>query len=157
MANLDVLKTRGKSDVEDKLKEATQDAQKIGTEYKETKDGLSGMPGGLESDIMGMIKEAKEEGKREAEKDIEGVKSSLVADAKKAVDSIKTDATQKISDNTQAKSKLESIKSKYGKARLDRAATALEQNSSQTKDLMKMLEDAQKTAEKNIEGVKGNL
>ena len=55
MANMDVYVNKGKSDVQDKLKAATDEVKRMGDEFKETKDGLSGMPGGLDSDIQSMI------------------------------------------------------------------------------------------------------
>lgn len=157
MANMDTYVTKGQSDVQDKLKKATDDVQRMGDDFQETKEGLSGMPGGLDSDISAMIEAARDQGKAEAEADIEGVKSSAVADAKSSADSIKTDVTQKINDNATAKSKMEGISSKYGKSAMDRAATALDQNTSQGNDLMRMLDDAMRDADQAIEGVKGNL
>lgn len=157
MANLDTYVTKGQSDVKDKLKKAADDVQRMGDDFQETKEGLSGMPGGLDSDIAAMIEAAKDQGKAEAEADIEGVKSSAVADAKASADSIKTDVTQKMNDNAAAKSKMEGISSKYGKSAMDRAATALDQNTSKGNDLMKMLDDAMRDADQAIEGVKGNL
>ena len=113
MANMDTYVTKGQSDVQDKLKKATDDVQRMGDDFQETKEGLSGMPGGLDSDIAAMIEAARDQGKAEAEADIEGVKSSAVADAKASADTIKTDVTQKINDNATAKSKMEGISSKY--------------------------------------------
>lgn len=157
MANMDIYVTKGKSDVQDKLKKATDDVQRMGEDFQETKEGLSGMPGGLDSDIVAMIESARDQGKAEAEADIEGVKSSAVADAKSSADSIKTDVSQKINDNATAKSKMESISSKYGKSAMDRAATAIDQNTSQGNELMRMLDDAMREADQAIESVKGGL
>lgn len=157
MANMDIYVTKGKSDVQDKLKKATDDVQRMGEDFQETKEGLSGMPGGLDSDIVAMIESARDQGKAEAEADIEAVKSSAVADAKSSADSIKTDVSQKINDNATAKSKMESISSKYGKSAMDRAATAIDQNTSQGNELMRMLDDAMREADQAIESVKGGL
>ena len=157
MTNMDTYVTKGQTDVQDKLQRATDDEQRMGEDFQETKEGLSGMPGGLDSDIAAMIEAAREQGKAEAEADIEGVKSSAVADAKASADAIKTDVTQKINDNATAKSKMEGISSKYGKSAMDRAATALDQNSDKGNDLMRMLDDAMRDADQAIEGVKGNL
>lgn len=157
MTNMDTYVTKGQTDVQDKLQRATDDVQRMGEDFQETKEGLSGMPGGLDSDIAAMIEAAREQGKAEAEADIEGVKSSAVADAKASADAIKTDVTQKINDNATAKSKMEGISSKYGKSAMDRAATALDQNSDKGNDLMRMLDDAMRDADQAIEGVKGNL
>ena len=157
MANMDTYVTKGQTDVQDKLQRATDDVQRMGDDFQETKEGLSGMPGGLDSDIAAMIEAARDQGKAEAEADIEGVKSSAVADAKASADTIKTDVTQKINDNATAKSKMEGISSKYGKSAMDRAATALDQNTAQGNDLMQMLDDAMRDADQAIEGVKGNL
>lgn len=157
MANMDIYVTKGKSDVQDKLKKATDDVQRMGEDFQETKEGLSGMPGGLDSDIVAMIESARDQGKAEAEADIEGVKSSAIADAKSSADSIKTDVSQKINDNATAKSKMESISSKYGKSAMDRAATAIDQNTSQGNELMRMLDDAMREADQAIESVKGGL
>lgn len=157
MANMDTYVTKGQSDVQDKLKNATDDVQRMGDDFQETKEGLSGMPGGLDSDIAAMIEAARDQGKAEAEADIEGVKSSAVADAKASADTIKTDVTQKINDNATAKSKMEGISSKYGKSAIDRAATALDQNTAQGNNLMQMLDNAMRDADQAIEGVKGNL
>lgn len=157
MANIDTYVTKGQTDVQDKLQKATDDVQRMGDDFQETKEGVSGMPGGLDSDIAAMIEAARDQGKAEAEADIEGVKSSAVADAKASADTIKTDVTQKINDNATAKSKMEGISSKYGKSAMDRAATALDQNTAQGNDLMQMLDDAMRDADQAIEGVKGNL
>lgn len=157
MANMDTYVTKGKSDVQDKLKKATDDVQRMGEEFQETKEGLSGMPGGLDSDIAAMIEAAGDQGKAEAEADIEGVKSSAVAEAKSSADSIKADVSQKINDNATAKSKMEGISSKYGKSAMDRAATAIDQNTSQGNELMRMLDDAMRDADQAIESVKGSL
>ena len=139
MANMDHYVSRGRTDVQDKLDHATSDVQRMGDDYQETKEGLSGMPGGLDSDIAAMIEAAKDQGKAEAEADIEGVKASVVADAKASADSIKSDVKQKISDNSAAKSKMAGISSKYGKSAIDRAGSALDQNTQKGNDLMQML------------------
>ncbi len=157
MANIDTYVTKGQTDVQEELQRATDDVQRMGEDFQETKEGLSGMPGGLDSDIATMIEAARDQGKAEAEADIEGVKSSVVADAKASADAIKTDVTQKINDNATAKSKMEGISSKYGKSAMDRAATALDQNTDKGNDLMQMLDDAMRDADQAIEGVKGNL
>lgn len=157
MVNMDTYVTKGQTDVQDKLQRATDDVQRMGEDFQETKEGLSGMPGGVDSDIAAMFEAARDEGKNEAEADIEGVKSSAVADAKASADTIKTGVTQKINDNATAKSKMESISSKYGKSAMDRAATALDQNTDRGNDLMQMLDDAMRDADQAIEGVKGNL
>lgn len=156
MANVDTYVTKG-TDIQDTLQRVTGDVQRMGEDFRETKEGLSGMPGGLDSDIAAMIEVARDQGKAEAEADIEGVKSSVVADAKASADTIKTDVTQKINDNATAKSKMESISSKYGKSAMDRAATALDQNTDKGNDLMQMLDNAIRDADQAIEGVKGNL
>lgn len=157
MANMDVYVNKGKSDVQDKLNAATDEVIRMGDEFRETKDGLSGMPGGLDSDIQSMIEQAKDQGKREAEADIEGVKSSMVADAKSSADSIKSDVTQKISDNQTAKGKMGAINSKYGKSAIDSAITALDQNTQKGNDLMQMLDEAMRDTDQKIDSVKGSL
>ena len=161
MENMDTYVTKGQTDVQDKLQRATDDVQRMGEDFQETKEELTGMLGGLDSDIVAMIEDARDQGKSQAEADIEGVKSSAVADAKASADIIKTDVTQKINDNATAKSKMESISSKYGKSAMDRAAIALDQNTAQGNALMQMLDDAMRDAMRDadqaIEGVKGNL
>ena len=156
MANVDTYVTKG-TDIQDTLQRVTGDVERMGEDFRETKEGLSGMPGELDSDIEAMIEAARDQGKAEAEADIEGVKSSVVADAKASADTIKTDVTQKINDNAIAKSKMEGISSKYGKSAMDRAATALDQNTDKGNDLMQMLDNAMRDADQAIEGVKGNL
>ena len=157
MANMDTYIAKGQTDVQDKLNKAMTDVQKMGDDFEETKEGLSNMPGGLDSDLLAMIESAKDQGKAEAEADIEGVKSSMVADAKSSADSIKSDVTQKISDNATAKSKMEGISSKYGKSAMDRAATALDQNTAKGNDLMQMLDNAMNDATSMIDNIKGSL
>ncbi len=148
---------RGRVDVKDVLKKATDDIQRMGDEYQEVKTGLSDMPGGLDADLAAMIEEAKDQGKGDVTVEIEKVESSKVADAKSLADTIKTDVTQKINDNTTAKSKIEGISSKYGKVARERAVNALDQNTTMGNDLMRMLDDAKKNADQVIEGVKGRL
>ena len=157
MANMDVYVNKGKSDVTDKLTKATDDVTRMGRDFQETKEGLSNMPGGLDSDIMEMINAARDQGKAEAEADIEGVKQSAVADAKSSADSIKADVNQKISDNTAAKNKMAGIRSKYGKSAMDRASTALDQNTEKGNQLMDMLDNAMRDADRAIDSVKSGL
>ena len=155
--SMDSYVTKGKTNVQDKLKEAANDVSKIGTEFQEVKTGLSDMPGGLDEDIQSMIELAKEQGKQAADADIEGIKASAVSDAKNAADMIKTDVTKKINDNTLAKTKLSNIRSKYGKSAIDKASSAIDQNSQKGNDLMQMLDMAMQNADQAIQNVKDKL
>lgn len=157
MANLDTFIRRGDTDVKDKLKSATSDIQKMGADFEETKEGLSGMPGGLDSDIAAMIEAARDQGRAEAEADIEGVKASAVADARANADSIKGDVTEKIRENNAAKSKMGAIRSKYGKSAIDQASAALDQNTDKGNELMNVLDQAMEEADREIAGVKDRL
>lgn len=155
--SMDSYVNRGKSDVQDKLREAADSVRSIGDEFEEVKTGLSDMPGGLDDDIQAMIADAQTEGRAEADADIEGIKSSMVSDAKSNADSIKSDVTQKINENTQAQNKMRGISSKFGKSAIDRASSAIDQNTQKGDDLLKMLDDAMADADQAIQGVKDRL
>ena len=155
--SMDTYVEKGKKDVEDQLKGAVDDVQRIGDEYEEVKTGLSDMPGGLDEDLLAMIEDAKDQGKTEADADIEGLKASIVSDTKSNADSIKSDVAQKISDNAQAQGKLGGISSKFGKSAIDRASAAIDQNTKMGDDLMKALDEAMSEADQAIQGIKDKL
>lgn len=157
MSTMKQLETAGQSKVADKLDKATQDVEKIGKDFGSVKEGISDMPGGLDPDIAAAIKAVAEEGKKEASSDIEQVKSGAVAEAKKSADTIGKDVDAKIQDNKSAKSKLDSITSKYGKSARAKAGKTLDTNTNAGLDLKKMIEKAQADADKAIQNVKDNL
>lgn len=158
MANsMDSYVSKGKSDVQDKLKEGTDSIDQIGDEFQGVKDQLQDMPGGLDADLVAMIKDAENSGRSEALQDIDATKSAIIDSAKSAADSIKGDVQGKISENSTAKGKLEGINSKYGKDAISQAKSAIDANSKKGEDLLKLLDDAIKDADQSVQGVKDKL
>ena len=155
--SMDSYVSKGKSDVQDKLKEGTDSIVKIGDEFQGVKDQLQDMPGGLDADLVAMIKEAETSGRSEALQDIDATKSAIIDTAKSNADSIKGDVQGKISDNSTAKGKLEGINSKYGKDAISQAKSAIDINSKKGEDLLKLLDDAIKDAEQTLQGIKDKL
>ena len=158
MANsMDSYVSKGKSDVQDKLKEGTDSIAKIGDEFQGVKNQLQDMPGGLDVDLIAMIKDAENSGRSEVLQDIDATKSAIIDTAKSAADSIKGDVQGKISENSSAKGKLEGINSKYGKDAISQAKSAIDANSKKGEDLLKLLDDAIKDADQSVQGVKDKL
>ena len=158
MANsMDSYVQKGQSDVQDKLKQGTDDISRIGDEFQGVKEQLQDMPGGLDDDLVAMIKDAESSGRSEALSDIEATKSSIIDTAKSSADSIKGDVQGKISDNTSARGKLDSISSKYGRDAISQAKSAIDDNTQQGEDLLKTLDDAIKDADQNVQSVKDKL
>ncbi|EHO49804.1 hypothetical protein HMPREF9099_02722 [Lachnospiraceae bacterium oral taxon 082 str. F0431] len=158
MANsMDSYVSKGKSDVQDKLKEGTDSIAKIGDEFQGVKNQLQDMPGGLDVDLLAMIKDAENSGRSEVLQDIDATKSAIIDTAKSAADSIKGDVQGKISENSTAKGKLEGINSKYGKDAISQAKSAIDANSKKGEDLLKLLDDAIKDADQSVQGVKDKL
>ena len=148
---------KGKTDVQEKLDEGIRDISKMGEEYREVREQLEDMPGSLDADIMDRILDAKNRGKEDAASDIESVKKSVIDKAAKLADSLQKDVSAKISDNHTAKSRLESITSKYGKDAISRAKTTIEGNTKTGEDLLKNLEKAVKNADQSVQKVKDSL
>ena len=158
MANsMDSYVSKGKSDVQDKLKEGTDSIAKIGDEFQGVKNQLQDMPGGLDADLIAMIKDAENSGRSEVLQDIDATKSAIIDTAKSAADSIKGDVQGKISENSTAKGKLEGINSKYGKDAISQAKSAIDANSKKGEDLLKLLDDAINDADQSVQGVKDKL
>ena len=158
MANsMDSYVEKGKTDVQDKLKEGTDNISRIGDEFQGVKDQLQDMPGGLDEDLLAMIKDAEDSGRSEALQDIDATKSSIIDTAKAAADSIKGDVQGKISDNSAAKGKLDGINSKYGRDAISQAKSAIDANSKKGEDLLRILDDAMKDADQSVQGVKDKL
>lgn len=158
MANsMDSYVQKGQSDVQDKLKQGTDDISRIGDEFQGVKEQLQDMPGGLDDDLVAMIKDAESSGRSEALSDIEATKSSIIDTAKSSADSIKGDVQGKISDNTSARGKLDSISSKYGRDAISQAKSSIDANTQKGEDLLKTLDDAIKDADQNVQSVKDKL
>ncbi len=155
--SMDNFVEKGKSEVQDKLKEGTDKINSIGDEFAGVKEQLSDMPDGLDSDLQSMIQNAEQSGRSEAMSDIESARASLIDTAKSAADNIKSGVTDKINDNNTAKGKLDSISSKYGRDAIGNAKTAIDANTRKGQDLLGSLADAINEADKNVEEVKGNL
>lgn len=158
MANsMESFQSRGRSDVQDKLKEGTDSIARIGDEFQEVKDQLQDIPGGLDDDLLDMIRQAEADGRSEAMRDIDAVKSSVIDTAKREADSIGGDVQTKLSDNTAARGTLDSISSKYGRDAVSKAKSAIDANSKMGEDILKMLDTAVKEAEQNVQDVINQL
>ena len=155
--SMDSYVSRGQSDVQEKLRQGADDISRIGDEFMEVKDQLQDMPGGLDDDLLDMIRDAESSGRDEALADIEAVESSVIDTAKTAADSIKGDVQNKISDNTSASGKLDGISSKYGKSDISKAKSAIEANTKKGENLLKMLDDAIKDSDQSMQSVKDSL
>lgn len=86
--SMDSYITRGQMDVTDKLNEGKDQVSQIGDEFREVKDQIQDIPGGLDDDLKDMIKNAELSGRQEALADIEAVERSLIDTAKTTADSI---------------------------------------------------------------------
>ncbi len=157
MGSMDSLISRGESDVQKKLKEGTESIEAIGEEFEGVKDQLKDMPGGLDDDLLQMIREAEEAGRGEALRDIEDANRRIIDTAKQEADSLKSDVQSKISDNASARGQLDSISSKYGRDSISQAKSAIDANTDKGEELLRMLEEAIKDADKNIGDVKTKL
>ncbi len=158
MANsMDGYVQKGQSHVQDRLRQGTDSISRIGDEFQGVKDQLQDMPGGLDDDLIAMIKDAETSGRSEALSDIEAAKSSIIEAAKTSADSIKGDVQGKISDNTSARGKLDGISSKYGRDAISQAKRAIDANTQKGEDLLRTLDDAIKDADQSVQSVKDRL
>ena len=158
MANsMDSYISKGQSDVQDKLRQGTDEISRIGEEFKGVKDQLQDMPGGLDDDLVAMIKDAEASGRSEAATDIDAVKNSVIDTAKSAADAIKGDVSNKISDNTLARGNLDGISSKYGRDAISQAKSAIDANTKKGEDLLKTLDDLIRDTDQSVQGVKDKL
>ncbi len=155
--SMDSYITRGQMDVTDKLNEGKDQVSQIGDEFREVKDQIQDIPGGLDDDLKDMIKNAELSGRQEALADIEVVERSLIDTAKTTADSIGGDVRNKISDNTSVMGKIDGINSKYGQGDLARAKAAIDANTRKGEDLLRMLDDAIKDADQSTQRVKDKL
>ena len=148
---------QGKTNVGDKLADAKKEAESVGQDIEGFKNGLSGMPGGLDADLAQAIADAEEQGRQEAQADIESIKDTIVRDAKSSADTIKSEVTEKINEYGTAQGKIDSISSKYGKAALDNATRALSDKTKTGNDLMADLEKEIQQADSDIESIKSGI
>ncbi|MCR4739471.1 MAG: hypothetical protein K5886_04330 [Lachnospiraceae bacterium] len=139
------------------LEKGDTQIEKIGEEFKGVKDGLKGMPAGIDSDLDSLIKDIETSGRAEAMADIQSVESSVIDTAKTGGDSLKTDVQSKITDNNTAKGKLDSINSKYGRDSVAAAKTAIDANTKKGDDLLKELGDVIKSSDTRVQNVKDSL
>lgn len=154
---MDSYVTKGKSDVQDRLTEGVSDISKMGDEYRGVRDQLQNMPGGLDADLLAMIKDAENQGREEATRDIEATKRAVIDTAKQSADQIQSDVNSKINDNNTARRTLEGISSKYGRDAINQAKTSIEGNTKMGQDLLKTLETAVRNADQSVQSVKDSL
>ena len=143
-------------EIKDQLNQGVEEAGDKARDFEGVKQGLSGMPGGLDPDLLQMISDAEEQGRSEARADIEQTVSNVIDNAKRTGDSLKSDVQQKVSDQA-ASSRLAGISSKYGKAAIDSARTAIDQNAATGQDLMSALDSAMSDADSKISSIKDSL
>ena len=156
MASMDSHVKKG-ADIKDEISKGVETIQEMGKEFQGVKDALQGMPDGLDADLTALIQNVETQGKNDVTQDIEATKSSVIDQAKSSADSLKSDVTTKIGDNTTAKGKLDGITSKYGKDAVAQAKTAIDANSQKGQDLLKDLETAIQKADGDIQTVKSNV
>ena len=144
-------------EIKDQLNQGVEEAGDKARDFEGVKQGLSGMPGGLDPDLLQMISDAEEQGRSEARADIEQTVSKVIDNAKRTGDSLKSDVQQKVSDDQAASSRLAGISSKYGKAAIDSARTAIDQNAATGQDLMSALDSAMSDADSKISSIKDSL
>lgn len=156
MASMDGLKKSG-ADTKGNLQKGIEEITRMGDDFQGVKDQLQGMPEGLDADIVAAIKEAEDTGRAEASADIEAARSSIIDQAKSSADTIRSDVQSKISENKTAQGKLDGISSKYGKGAIDRAKSAIADNTRMGEDLISDLENAVKAADQGVKDVKDRL
>lgn len=155
--SMESLMSKGRSDVQNRLKEGTDSIARIGDEFKEVKDRLQDIPGGLDADLLDMIRQAEVAGRNEAMQDINAAKSSVIDTAKAAADSIGGDVQSKISENTAARGTLDGISSKYGRDAISKAKGAIDASSKMGEDILQMLDEAVKEADRDVQDVINKL
>ena len=156
MASMDSHVKKG-IDIQSDISKGVETIQEMGKEFQGVKDALQGMPGGLDADLTALIQNVETQGKSEVTADIESTKSSVIDQAKTTADTLKSDVTTKIGENTTARGKLDGITSKYGKDAVSQAKTAIDANSQKGQDLIKDLEAAIQKADSDVQTVKGNI
>lgn len=140
MSSMDSLKGTAQRTIE-QGKEKVKAAQDIRTEIDALKQGLEGMPGGLDSDIVSAIDSAREQGRDMARSDMSGVESQANQDKSQA-DSVKSEVQTKIGENNTAKSKLDSLKSNRFGGGMDSASHTIEANTKVGENIINETESA---------------
>ena len=156
MASMDAHVKKG-TDIQNDITKGVDAIKEMGKEFQGVKDALKDMPGGLDADLVALIQNVETQGKSDVTQDIEATKSSVIDQAKSSAETLKSDVSTKIGDNTTAKGKLEGITSKYGKDAATQAKTAIDENTKKGQDLIKELEAAMKTADTDIQTVTSNI
>lgn len=156
MASMDSHVKKG-TDIQGDISKGVETIQEMGKEFQDVKVALQGMPGGLDAELSTSIQNIEAQGKIEVTADIESTKRSVIDQAKTMADTLKSDVTTKIGENTTARGKLDGITSKYGKDAVSQAKTAIDANSQKGQDLIKDLEAAIQKADSDVQTVKGNI
>ena len=156
MATMDSYQKKGQ-DLRTDMEEGVSDIAKIGDEFKEVKEHLKDMPGGLDPDLEAMIRDVETKGREEALADIAAVKRTVIDTAKAAADTLRGDTAAKITENVTARGKLDSITGKYGRDSISAAKSALDTNSGKGEELIKSLEEAARNTDMSVQNVVDNI
>ena len=146
--SMENLKDRGEQ-IQRTVGEKVKTAEEMRAEIDALKQGLEGMPAGLDDEITSAISEAREAGRREAISDIEGVEGEVEA-ANQEGAGINAEIDKKISETTSATRKLESIRStRYGGG-ADAAIGAARENTSRGEEAKRALEEAMNRGKSDV-------
>lgn len=144
-------------DIQSDISKGVETIKEMGKDFQEVKEALQGMPRGLDADLTALIQNVETQGRSDVSQDIEATKSSVIDQAKSTADTLKSDVTTKIGENTTARGKLDGITSKYGKDAVNQAKSAIDANSQKGQDLLKDLEAAIQKADADVQSVKGSI
>ena len=146
--NAEGLKTR--------VKEKVKEAQEMRQEVEAFKAELSGMPGGLDAEIVSAIRESEEQGRQEAISDIDNVERQADQDQQEG-QRVQSEVDSKIQENNTAAGKLESARgNKYGKG-VEGAIRSIETNNSQGEQIKSGLETAMQEAMSDLNTAKSGI
>ncbi|HIR12956.1 MAG TPA: hypothetical protein IAB31_03420 [Candidatus Choladousia intestinavium] len=146
--NAEGLKTR--------VKEKVKEAQEMRQEVEAFKAELSGMPGGLDAEIVSAIRESEEQGRQEAISDIDNVERQADQDQQEG-QRVQSEVDSKIQENNTAAGKLESARgNKYGKG-VEGAIRSIETNNAQGEQIKSGLEAAMQEAMSDLNTAKSGI
>ena len=146
--NAEGLKTR--------VKEKVKEAQEMRQEVEAFKAELSGMPGGLDAEIVSAIRESEEQGRQEAISDSDNVERQADQDQQEG-QRVQSEVDSKIQENNTAAGKLESARgNKYGKG-VEGAIRSIETNNAQGEQIKSGLEAAMQEAMSDLNTAKSGI
>lgn len=152
------MKDLGKNaeNVNSRVAEKVKEAQEMRQEVEAFKAELSGMPGGLDEEIVRAIRESEEQGRQEAISDIDNVERQADQDHQEGR-RVQSDVDSKIQENNTAAGKLESARgNKYGKG-VEGAIRSIETNNAEGEKIKSDLEAAMQEAMSDLNTARSGI